>query len=73
MLLLSDKDSILDKILRSYEIYYDVEKFQDQSLPLVAKCEFHVHNEKFVLSQKAQLWSTDANEYVYIFKINNLG
>ena len=72
MLLLSDKDSILDKILRSYEIYYDVEKFQDQSLPLVAKCEFHVHNEKFVLSQKAQLWSTDANEYVYIFKINNL-
>ncbi len=72
MLLLSDKDSILDKILRSYEIYYDVEKCQDQSLPLVAKCEFHVHNEKFVLSQKAQLWSTDANEYVYIFKINNL-
>ena len=72
MLLLSDKDSILDKILKSYEIYYDVEKCQDQSLPLVAKCEFHVHNEKFVLSQKAQLWSTDANEYVYIFKINNL-
>ena len=55
MLLLSDKDSILDKILRSYEIYYDVEKFQDQSLPLVAKCEFHVHNEKFRKS-RSSLW-----------------
>ncbi|WP_455539673.1 hypothetical protein [Terrisporobacter sp.] len=72
MLLLSDKETILDKILKSYQVYYDVEKHQNLSLPLVAKCEFHVHNEKYVLSQKAQLWSSDANEYVYIFKIDNL-
>ena len=72
MLLLSEKDIILDKILRSYEVYYDIEKCENESLPLVAKCEFHVHNEKYVLSQKAQLWATDANEYVYIFKVDNL-
>lgn len=72
MLLTSDKDNILDKILKSYEVYYDVEKHQDDLLPLVAKCEFHVHNEKYVLSKKAQLWSSDANEYVYIFKLDTL-
>lgn len=72
MLLLSNKDSIIDKILRSYEVYYDVERCELESLPLVATCEFHVHNEKYVLSQKAQLWSTDANEYVYIFKMDTL-
>lgn len=72
MLLLSDKDIILDKILRSYSTYYDVEKYDSRKDPLVAKCEFHVHNEKYVLTKKAQLWSSDANEYVYIFKMNSL-
>ncbi len=72
MLLLSKKNHILDKILKSYEVYYDVEKCENKYLPLAAKCEFHVHNEKYILSQKTQLWSTDANEYVYIFKIDNL-
>lgn len=72
MLLLSDKNSIVDRILKSYEVYYDVSKCENESLPLVATCEFHVHNEKYVLSKKAQLWTTDANEYVYIFKIDTL-
>lgn len=72
LLLRSNKDDILDKILRSYEIYYDVKKLKNKSLPLEATCEFHVHNEKYVLSKKAQLWSTNANEYVYIFKVDTL-
>ena len=53
MLLLSEKDIILDKILRSYEVYYDIEKCENESLPLVAKCEFHVHNEKYVSFSKS--------------------
>ena len=72
MLLSHDKDKILEKILRSYESYYDIENCQENDVPLVAKCEFHVHNEKFVLTKKAKLWDADANEYVYIFKTNNL-
>ena len=67
-----NKSDIIDKILKSYEIYYDVKKFENNSLPLKATCEFHVHNEKYVLSKKAQLWSTEANEYVYIFEMNTL-
>lgn len=72
LLLCSNKDDILDKILKSYKIYYDVKKIKNESLPLEATCEFHVHNEKYVLSKKAQLWSTNANEYVYIFKMDKL-
>ena len=71
-LLCSNKDSILDRILKSYEIYYDVKKTEKNLLPIEAICEFHMHNEKYVLSKKAQLWSTDANEYVYIFKMDAL-
>ena len=72
MILLPDKDNIIDKILKSYEVYYDVKKCHNEPLPLEATCEFHVHNEKYILSQKAQLWSTNANEYVYIFKMDTL-
>ena len=72
MLLLSNKDEVLDKILRSYSTYYDIKKYDNEDTPLVATCEFHVHNEKYVLVKKAQLWETDANEYVYIFKMDNL-
>ena len=53
MLLSRDKDKILEKILKSYESYYDIESYQESDVPLVAKCEFHVHSEKFVLTNKA--------------------
>lgn len=65
-------DEILKSILKSYEVYFDIEKYEKAEIPLVAKCEFHVHNEKYVLVKKAQIWATDANEYVYIFQIDNL-
>lgn len=72
MLVLPDKDNIVDKILKSYEVYYDVKRCRNESLPLEATCELHIYNEKYVLSRKAQLWSTNTNEYVYIFKMDTL-
>lgn len=71
-MILSNKDDILDRVLRSYEGYFDIEKCNEQDIPLVAKCQFHVHNKKYVLIKKATLWEADANEYVYIFKVDNL-
>ncbi len=71
-MILSNKDEVLRKVLRSYEGYFDIEECNDQNIPLVAKCKFHIHNKKYVLIKKATLWETDSNEYVYIFKIENL-
>ena len=65
-MILSNKDEVLRKVLRSYEGYFDIEECNDQNIPLVAKCKFHVHNKKYVLIKKATLWEADANEYVYI-------
>ena len=72
MLLFSDKNEILNRILKSYEVYYDIEKCDEKYAPLVAKAEFHVHNEKYILVKQAKMWEADSNEYVYIFNIDNL-
>ncbi|SCG98882.1 hypothetical protein [Romboutsia sp. 1001713B170207_170306_H8] len=63
---------VVSKILQSYNVYYDIEKCTNTHIPLVAKCEFHVHNQKYVLVKKATLWEADSNEYVYIFEVDNL-
>lgn len=67
------REEFLDKLLKSYEVYYDVEKSDSMTdVPLVAKCSFFVHSEKYVLIKKAKLWSADSNEYVYIFSTEHL-
>lgn len=65
------REETLQKILRSYATYYDVEECEAVDLPLTAKCSFHVHSEKYVLVKKAQLWSADSEEYVYIFSVSD--
>lgn len=67
------RDEILDKIIKSYEAYYDFDHDIDaSSMPLVAKCTFNVHSEKYVLLKKAKLWSADSHEHVYIFSVPTL-
>lgn len=63
------REEVLKKILKSYEAYYDIEETESSELPLVAKCSFYVHSEKYVLLKKAKLWSADSNEHVYIFSV----
>ena len=68
----TNKNIILDMIIKSYQVYFDIEKFDKNDNFLAAKCEFHVHNEKYVLVKKAKLWNADANEYVFIFITDSL-
>ncbi len=67
-----NREEALKKILKSYEAYFDIEEAEASELPLVAKCSFFVHSEKYVLLKKAKLWSADSNEYVYIFSVPEL-
>ena len=64
------RDEILEKLLKIYSTYFDVEQCQQEFL--VAKCQFHVHSEKYVLVKKAKLWEHDCNEFVYIFSMSHL-
>ncbi len=68
-----NREEIQDKLLKSYEAYYDIEKYDcENEVPLIAKCTFSVHSMKYVLVKSAVLWSADSNEHVFIFSTEYL-
>ncbi len=66
------RQSAVKTLLDSYEAYYNITKFEDEQKPLTAVCEFFEHSEKFVLSRKAELWSADCEEFLYLFDMERL-
>lgn len=66
------RDEILEKLLRAYEGYFDIERSGDFLPPLKAICHFYVRSAKYVLLKKAELWSANCNEHVYIFSVPEL-
>ncbi len=65
-----NRQEAVNKILKSYESYFDIVLCENSDLGLAAKCDFHIHNEKFVLTKNAKLWEADCNEYVYVFSMS---
>ena len=63
------REELLEKLLKSYSAYYNIEELPETELPLAAKCTLNVHSEKYVLIKKAKLWSADSNEHLYIFSL----
>lgn len=65
----------VDKLLRCYESYYDIHKAEEleaSEKELVARCDFYEHAQKYVLSKKAELWSTKCEEFIYLFQVEEL-
>lgn len=62
---------IMDKLLRSYETYYDV-RAQKIEPPFVAEAEFHSHEEHFFLSRRAVIDEVENNEIVYFATADSL-
>ena len=67
-----NREEILEKLIRSYEGYFDIERSNDMEPPLEAVCHFNVRSAKYVLLKKAELWSATSNEHVYIFSVPEL-
>ncbi len=66
------REQVVDKLLKSYRAYYNITTYDETESPLAALCEFYEHSQKYVLSQKAELWSADSEEFIYLFSISHL-
>jgi hypothetical protein len=66
------RQEALTKLLKSYESYYNIIPADEGQRPLVARCEFFEHSQKYVLSKKAELWSADCEEFIYLFDVPHL-
>ncbi len=67
-----ERQEAINKILNSYESYFDIIKSPNFPPRLVARCDFHIHNEKYVLVKNAKLWEADCHEYIYVFSVDRL-
>lgn len=54
----------LEKVLRSYEAYYTIER-ENPLPPFAAQAEFSAHGESYFLSKKAKYAEIDAKEFLY--------
>ena len=61
---------IVDRLLRSYSTYYDIETCDGQDL--VARACFHSRGEKYILTRSVNLWSVEDNEYVFFYAGDHL-
>jgi hypothetical protein len=67
------REMAIAKLLKSYKTYYNIKKVKDEEVPhLKAICEFYEHSEKFVLTRKAELWSANCEEFIFLFDIEHL-
>lgn len=66
------RQSAVSRLLDSYKAYYNITQCGEEQKPLAAVCEFFEHSEKFVLSRKAELWSADCEEFIYLFETERL-
>lgn len=66
------REIAIDRLLKSYSAYYNIYKFDEEHKPLTARCDFFEHSEKYVLSKKAELWSVNSEEFLYLLDIPHL-
>jgi len=64
------REAVISQMLKSYAGYYNITQYKEEQSQLVARCDFFEHAQKYVISRKAELWSADSEEFLYIF-VNN--
>ncbi|MCD8239330.1 MAG: hypothetical protein LUC92_08350 [Clostridiales bacterium] len=69
-----NREELSEKILKSYEGFFDINvpSEEGRSLGLIARCDFHMKNSKYVLVKKAKLWEADCHEYIFVFSVDEL-
>ncbi|MCM1467100.1 MAG: hypothetical protein NC086_03050 [Alistipes sp.] len=66
------RQEAVEVLLKSYAAYFNISRFEDDGFFLAARCDFFEHSQKYVLSRKAELWSTDSEEFLYLFNVPKL-
>ncbi len=66
------RKAVIERLLKSYSAYYNINLFENDQTPIKARCDFFEHSQKYFLSKKAELWSVDDEEFLYLVDIPHL-
>lgn len=67
----NDSESVLQKLLHSFERYYNV-KESGVVAPFSAEAEFHSHSEQYFFVKAAHVANIDSHEYVFFAEVDVL-
>ena len=67
------RDTAIERLLKNYEPFYNIHMMinGDQS-PITARCDFFEHSGQYVISKKAELWTAENEEFLYLLNIPHL-
>ncbi|MCR5108559.1 MAG: hypothetical protein K6B28_10410 [Lachnospiraceae bacterium] len=67
-----DYREFLDQILKGYKKNYDIVMHDDVEEGLVAEAHMHITEMQCVVFKEFSLWTANADEYVYFYRIPHL-
>jgi hypothetical protein len=67
-----EREDYTGRLLASYRKYYDVQPVADAPGEMRARCDFHMADSRYILTEKHVLWRTDSFEHCYIFSLEHL-
>ena len=65
------QEDVLEKALRSYSAYYDVNR-ETPEAPFAAEAVFHSHSSTYFLTKSATIGEAESNEYVFFALTDHL-
>ncbi len=63
------REAAIERLLRSFSSCYNIQLVEDDQNPITARCDFFEHSGQYVISKKAELWSADNEEFLYVLSI----
>ena len=62
----------LTQLLNGYRNNFDIEEYGDREEGLIATAHMHVEEYQCAIFKECKMWTADADEYVYIYRIPKL-
>lgn len=66
------RQEAIQTLYKSYEAYYNIHEMEESDSNLVARCDFFEKSQKYVMHKKAELWSANCEEFIYLFSMPKL-
>lgn len=66
------QNEIFEKLYASYCNWYNMELCGEEKTPLSASGIFNSTDISYLLIEKAKMWSTNSNDYLFIFRLDRL-
>lgn len=66
------RDEAANRLMEACKAYYNVIPSEEGESPLLCVCEFFQKSEGYVMFRKANIWTIEAEEFIYMYSVPEL-